>query len=1175
MSGFVPFPTMGRVDRSLTNVAAAPLGLALLTLLFACDANESAVTPASPDTISIDQPAVQLDIGSSTRLRLVPPAGDQGPELSGGAVVWTVQNPGVARVDAGVVTAVGEGATRVTAVVSGRPIAWADITVTAAPGTIEVLSSGELAGEVGQPLSERIRLFVKDQDGVPIRGADVAFEAHNGTVDPVNVRTDVEGIAESSWTLGPRAGSQVLDVRLTQQPGVRALIVAVGRPGEAVTIDVTPNDATINPGQDVKFTATPRDAYGNVVSDAEVVWSTTNPLVATVDTSGLAAASGSGDVEIEAVLVSDGTESAVTSLNAGAGRGKGRLKVDGSNGIPAQVRDLSAPEVTETTVTLRFTEIADGHKSPARYVVRYAVAAASMNFSAAQRVAHGSCAGHVQGQAVGSTLQCVVDGLDASTAYAFQVVAFRGSPGRGAVYGAHSNIASATTRSVATAASLEIASGNHQTAQPGQVLAQPVVARVRDASGASLPGIAVRWAPLNGSTSITKGVSDANGLVQVAWKLGTESGTQALKASTAGVAGAIANATAAAGKAATIEVAPSTASVTAGSTVQLTATARDALGNVLIGVIPNWTSSNATVASVSSSGVVSGVGAGDAVITAAADGAIGSHRVSVAAASPTSNRPATVTTLAVDSMRESRAYLKFTEVNDGRGHPAGYQIRYHLSPIGWNWGTATPVARGTCAGAVEGTKVGAVRTCTVEGLQPGVGYDFQMVSYRGKWGGEVVYSPSLSNIAQGVARAGGGGQLTIGPRSHSFSAIGETQKLTIEARGRSGASIPNPGAAWLSSNTAVATVDADGVVTARARGTAVISATATCCVTDAITVTVEQVVSSVEVAPSSASTRVKSSIRLAGRARDRLGHEIPGARFAWRSANTEVASIQADGSVYGVGAGSTTITATVNGVSGEASIAVTAESTGGGDGQGLNEPPGLRALTRPDWSVMPRKETETAPIIDRWFYVNRAGFLRSASDSGDPLSPSGVLDFVYPQGFTSGGTEPAALETPLPGFREMFVAFSFKLSENWYDHAARAGTPKIAFWWFPIGEGASNMFFLHRRLVDGGTSILEWGYTPANRARTDIRPGRWYTIQLYVKLPSVPGVTSDGIKRWWVNGQLDGEHTNLFKMNNDAPGTPNAALSMFHFAPTWGGVGGPTVPAEQYIRIGHTYISGR
>ncbi|HUF50970.1 MAG TPA: Ig-like domain-containing protein, partial [Longimicrobiales bacterium] len=85
---------------------------------------------------------------------------------------------------------------------------------------------------------------------------------------------------------------------------------------------------------------------------------------------------------------------------------------------------------------------------------------------------------------------------------------------------------------------------------------------------------------------------------------------------------------------ATVTVSPATASITVGSSRQLTATPRDAAGNALTGRAVTWSSSNTAVATVSSTGLVSGVAQGSATITATSEGASGTSSITVTPPDP-------------------------------------------------------------------------------------------------------------------------------------------------------------------------------------------------------------------------------------------------------------------------------------------------------------------------------------------------------------------------------------------------------------------------------------------------------------------------------------------------------------------------------------------------------------
>jgi len=80
---------------------------------------------------------------------------------------------------------------------------------------------------------------------------------------------------------------------------------------------------------------------------------------------------------------------------------------------------------------------------------------------------------------------------------------------------------------------------------------------------------------------------------------------------------------------ATVTVAPASATIAPEATLQLEATARDAGGAALSGRDITWSSSDNSIATVSSDGLVTGVAAGSATITAASEGKNGTATIEV------------------------------------------------------------------------------------------------------------------------------------------------------------------------------------------------------------------------------------------------------------------------------------------------------------------------------------------------------------------------------------------------------------------------------------------------------------------------------------------------------------------------------------------------------------------
>jgi fibronectin type III domain protein len=113
--------------------------------------------------------------------------------------------------------------------------------------------------------------------------------------------------------------------------------------------------------------------------------------------------------------------------------------------------------------------------------------------------------------------------------------------------------------------------------------------------------------------------------------------------------------------------------------------------------------------------------------------------------------PGTVTDVRVVSVTSNSVTLGFTEVDDGTGQPAKYDVRYAVAPI--SWGSAPKVTQGTCSTPVLGRAIGTPRTCTVLGLAPSTTYEFQLVAYRGTLDQDAAFG-GLSNVVQGTTRKG-------------------------------------------------------------------------------------------------------------------------------------------------------------------------------------------------------------------------------------------------------------------------------------------------------------------------------------------------------------------------------------------------------------------------------------
>ncbi|MDR0426079.1 MAG: Ig-like domain-containing protein [Clostridiales bacterium] len=178
--------------------------------------------------------------------------------------------------------------------------------------------------------------------------------------------------------------------------------------------------------------------------------------------------------------------------------------------------------------------------------------------------------------------------------------------------------------------------------------------------------------------------------------------------------------------------------------------------------------------------------------------------------------------------------------------------------------------------------------------------------------------------------------VTVSPASASMD-TGSTTKLTATVLP---SNADNKAVTWSSSNESVATVGADGLVTAVAAGTATITATSddNNSITGTCTVTVSDVLAASISVSGSASMIVGGTQTLTATA---LPENATNKAVVWSTSNSEVATVGADGSVTARAAGDVTITATAadgGGASGDFNIEVTvsAVSVGGVSLNGSN-----------------------------------------------------------------------------------------------------------------------------------------------------------------------------------------------------------------------------------------------
>jgi uncharacterized protein YjdB len=243
---------------------------------------------------------------------------------------------------------------------------------------------------------------------------------------------------------------------------------------------------------------------------------------------------------------------------------------------------------------------------------------------------------------------------------------------------------------------------------------------------------------------------------------------------------------------ATVSVSPASPSIQVGATVQLSAVTRDANNNVLAGRVVTWSSSNTAVGTVSASGLVTGVAAGSATITATSEGKTASSSLTVTAPAPVpvstvSVSPATAT-LQIGGTQQLSATTRDASNNVLTGRVV-------------TWSSAnTAIATVSASGLVTAVSAGSASiTATSEGKT----------------------GSALMTVAGAPAPVA---TVTVTPAAPSVQ-VGSTVQLSAVTRDANNNVLSGRVVTWSSATPSIAGVSASGLVTALVIGSVQVTAT--------------------------------------------------------------------------------------------------------------------------------------------------------------------------------------------------------------------------------------------------------------------------------------------------------------------------------------------------------------
>jgi uncharacterized protein YjdB len=340
-----------------------------------------------------------------------------------------------------------------------------------------------------------------------------------------------------------------------------------------------------------------------------------------------------------------------------------------------------------------------------------------------------------------------------------------------------------------------------------------------------------------------------------------------------------------------VVVSPASTSVSAGAKQPFTATGHYSDGTTKdLTASAQWKSSNAAVASIDAAGVATGVAAGLAAITATASSMQGSANLTV------NNAIANLTSLVVSPSSSSvsaGAKQPFTAT----GHYSDGTTKDLTALAQWKSSNAA-VASIDATGVATGVAAGLVTiTATASSMQGTANLTVNaIVSLTA-----IAITPQLSSIPISTTQ--------------QFSATGtysdgSTRDLSLLVT-------------WSSSSTAAATVDVNGLVTSVAAGTTTITATLGS-VTQTFTITVTTpTISDIFVSPDGLTEPIGISQQYTATADYSDGSSSDlSSGITWVSSAPAVATVDSSGVVTSVGAGTTTISATVGSFSDSSTLTV-------------------------------------------------------------------------------------------------------------------------------------------------------------------------------------------------------------------------------------------------------------
>ena len=491
-------------------------------------------------------------------------------------------------------------------------------------------------------------------------------------------------------------------------------------------VELTAPAQSVRAGSTLTMTVKLKDNDGKLLDNVAVYWSSSNVALASVSSTGVVTANAAGQVTIAVTASGKSATAAITILD----------------------REVAAVQIAPASVSVRigttFALAAQTIDAEGRALPNRPITWTSSNNAVATVNNQGGVTGVAAGAA---TITATSEGKSGTAAV------------------------TVTLNAVAT---ITLAPGSETL---GVGTDAPFTATLRDAGGAVLTNRAIAWNSSNVQVATVSSTGVATAL---------SPGTAIVSAVSEGRVGT-ASVLVLARLASTVTLAPSSANIIIGTTLQLVPQITDPVGNILIGRPINYSSDNPSVASVNVNGLVTAVAPGVVKITAVSEGKTGTANITV---SPLPVATVQITPAAATVLLGTTRQLNWEALSTTGSALPGRSITWtsgapSVASVS-STGVVTPIAPGVAliVGVVEG--VAGFSTITVQ-------------------------LPAIATVT-----------ITGGVAS---IAVGQRVQLAATARDNGGVTLLNRVVTWTTSNENVAFVSSTGAVVGVASGFVTITAT--------------------------------------------------------------------------------------------------------------------------------------------------------------------------------------------------------------------------------------------------------------------------------------------------------------------------------------------------------------